>query len=301
MTPDRLGKATVLLLCLLAFTPALVAQTTPQTSESMEYVNLLLRWAHLLFGILWIGHLYFFNFVQGGFEGKLAAEMKKVVVPELRPRALFWFRWGAMWTWVTGLFLLAVVYWMGFKPVEDATGKVISGWSANKGMGYACVALIFVAFFVYDVISKKLGPMTPAGIGANLVLLAGMIAVFALVGKMEGRALYIHTGALMGTTMMMNVWMRIWPNQQKIITAIKNGTPPDAGMVALAGARSRHNTYMSVPLLLLMISNHYPAIYGSTDPYKLELKNYLILALIIGIGFAVAKMLYSKAGKVTGF
>jgi uncharacterized membrane protein len=301
MRRDRPGIAVLLLLCLFAFAPALAAQTTAQTSESMEYVNLLLRWAHLLFGVLWIGHLYFFNFVQGGFEGKLAAEMKKAVIPELRPRALFWFRWGAMWTWVTGLFLLAVVYWMGFKPVEDATGHVISGWSADKAMGYVCVGLIFVAFFVYDVISKKLGPMTPAGIGANLVLLAAMIAVFALVGKMDGRALYIHTGALLGTTMMLNVWMRIWPNQRTIITAIKNGTPTDPAMVALAGARSRHNTYLSIPLLMLMLSNHYPAIYGSADPHKLELKNYLILALIIGIGFAVAKMLYQKAGKVTGF
>ena len=99
----------------------------------------------------------------------------------------------------------------------------------------------------------------------------------------------------------MNVWMRIWPAQQKIITAIKDGTPPDAALVALAGARSRHNTYMSVPLLLLMISNHYPSLYGSANPHKLELKNYLILALIIGLGFAFTKMLFQKAGKVTGF
>src|SRR5262249_44917415 len=155
-----------------------------------------LRWAHVLFGILWIGHLYFFNFVQGGFEGKLAAEMKKAVIPELRPRALYWFRWGAMWTWVTGLFLLAVVYWMGMKPVVQITGEVRGG-SGDKAMGYACVAAIFVAFFVYDVISKKLGPMPPAGIGANLVLLAAMIALFGLLGKMDGRALFIHTGALL--------------------------------------------------------------------------------------------------------
>ena len=100
-----------------------------------------------------------------------------------------------------------------------------------------------------------------------------MIAVFALVGKMDGRALFIHTGGLLGTTMMMNVWMRIWPNQQKIITAIKTGTPPDAALVALAGGRSRQNTYMSLPLLLLMISNHYPSLYGAD---KIEAKNYII-------------------------
>jgi uncharacterized membrane protein len=288
MRRDGPGIAVLILLCMIGFAPALAAQDTVQTSEAMDYVNLVLRWAHLLFGILWIGHLYFFNFVQGGFEGKLAADMKKVVIPELRPRALYWFRYGALWTWVTGIFLLGIVYWMGFKNT----------WSGDKAMGYVSVALIFVAFFVYDVIAKKLGPMTPAGIAANLVLLAAMIAVFGLVGKMDGRALYIHTGGLLGTAMMMNVWMRIWPNQQKIITAIKGGTPPDAAMVALAGARSRHNTYMSVPLLLLMVSNHYPTLYGGQVP---EAKNYVILAVVIAIGFAVANVLYKKAAKVTGF
>jgi uncharacterized membrane protein len=100
---------------------------------------------------------------------------------------------------------------------------------------------------------------------------------------------------------MMNVWMRIWPAQQKIITAIKNGTPPDAALVTMAGGRSRQNTYMSVPLLLLMISNHYTSLYSSANPHKLELKNYLILALIIGLGFAFTKMLFQKSTKVTGF
>src|SRR5687767_11865793 len=198
MSRDRLGTSLLLLICLLVFAPAVVAQTTAQTSEPMEYLNLVLRWMHLLFGILWIGHLYFFNFVQGGFEAKLAAEMKKVVVPELRPRALYWFRWGAMWTWVTGLFLLAVVYYMGFKPIVQANGEV-TGWSADKMMGYLSVALIFVVYFVYDIVTKKLGPFTPAGIAVNLVLLAGMIVVFAKIGRMDGRAVFIHTGGLLGT------------------------------------------------------------------------------------------------------
>jgi uncharacterized membrane protein len=287
MRRDRLEASFLLIACLFAATPAAAAQTVAQTSEAMEYVNLLIRWAHVLFGVLWIGHLYFFNFVQGGFEGKLTADIKKVVVPELRPRALFWFRFGALWTWVTGLFLLGIVYYMG-NPT----------WSADKPMGYASVALIFAAFFVYDVISKKLGAMTPAGIGANLVLMAAVIAFFGLVGKMDGRTVFIHTGGLFGTAMMLNVWMRIWPAQRKIIAAVKGGTPPDAALVALAGARSRHNTYLSLPLLLLMVSNHYPSLYGGTQP---EARHYVALALVIGVGFAVARMLFQKAGKLTGF
>jgi uncharacterized membrane protein len=288
MRLDRVRFAVLLVLALFLSASNVVAQTTAQTSDAMEYVNLLFRWAHVLFGILWIGHLYFFNFVQGGFEGKLTADIKKAVIPELRPRALFWFRWGAMWTWVTGIFLLGIVYYMGFKNT----------WTTDKSMGYACVLAIFAAFFVYDIIAKKLGAMTPAGVGANLVLLAAMIALFGLVGKMDGRAIYIHTGVLLGTAMMMNVWMRIWPAQKKIITAIKAGTPPDAALVALAGGRSRQNTYMSVPLLMLMISNHYPAIYGDATP---GIKHYVALALIIAIGFGVTKVLFQKAGKVTGF
>lgn len=296
MRRDRLLFAALLGLCLFTTATGAVAQSTAQTSMVMDAVNMVLRWAHVLFGILWIGHLYFFNFVQGGFEGKLTADIKKAVIPELRPRALFWFRWGAMWTWVTGLFLLGIVYYMGLKPgIREGELK---GWSTDPTMGYMTVAAIFVVYFVYDLVAKKLGAMTPAGLGVSVVLLAGMIALFGYVGKMDGRALFIHTGGLLGTAMMMNVWMRIWPAQRKIITAIKAGTPPDAALVALAGGRSRHNTYMSVPLLMLMISNHYPTIYGDAKP---EMKHYLALVLIIAIGFAVTKALFAKAGKVTGF
>jgi uncharacterized membrane protein len=287
MRRNRPEIAVFLVLCLAALSQGAGAQTTAQGSDAMESLNLLFRWAHVLFGVLWIGHLYFFNFVQAGFEGKLVADVKKAVIPELRPRALYWFRWGAAWTWITGIFLLGIVYYMG-SPT----------WTADKSMGYVAVLLIFVAYFVYDVMAKKLGAMTPQGIGACLVLLAAMIAVFALVGRMDGRAVFIHTGALLGTTMMMNVWMRIWPAQRQIIAAIKSGQPPDAALVGLAGARSRHNTYMSVPLLFLMVSNHYPSTYGGASP---EAKHYAILAAVIAVGFATAKVLYQKASKVTGF
>src|SRR5688572_19984368 len=191
MRRDRPGTAVLLLLCLFVFAPALVAQTTTQTSEGMDYINLILRWLHVLFGILWIGHLYFFNFVQGGFEGKLAADLKKVVVPELRPRALYWFRWGAAWTWVTGIFLLGLVYYVGFKDT----------WTSDKAMGFAMVGAVLLIFFVYDIVAKKLGPFTPAGLGVNLLLLAGMIVAMGCVGKFDGRALFIHTGGMLGTVM----------------------------------------------------------------------------------------------------
>ena len=92
--------------------------------------------------------------------------------------------------------------------------------------------------------------------------LAAIVAAYVYVGHFSQRATLIHTGVLFGSTMAFNVWFRIWPAQQKIIRATKDGQAPDAALVALAGTRSKHNTYMSVPLVFTMISNHYPTIYG---------------------------------------
>lgn len=85
----------------------------------MQGLEAILRWLHILVGVLWIGHLYFFNFVNGPFAAKLDGPTKKVVVPELMPRALFWFRWGAAWTWITGFLLLGILYYMERLVVES--------------------------------------------------------------------------------------------------------------------------------------------------------------------------------------
>jgi len=106
--------------------------------------------------------------------------------------------------------------------------------------------------------------------------------------------LYIHAGLIFGSIMALNVWMVIWPAQKKIITAIKEGTAPDAALVAQAGLRSRHNTFMSVPLVFTMISNHYPTMYGNTY------RDIYLLGVII-LGFASVRALYGKSAKVSGF
>ncbi len=106
----------------------------------------------------------------------------------------------------------------------------------------------------------------------------------------------MHAGATLGTIMALNVWMVIWPNQKRIIAATKAGTPPDAAEVATAGLRSRHNTYMSIPLVFTMISNHYPTVFGIAP-----LQRDLILANLIAIGFVAVRLIYGKATKVPGF
>ena len=124
----------------------------------------------------------------------------------------------------------------------------------------------------------------------GFVILAIIIFAFIHVGGFGYRGYVIHTGALLGTIMAANVWMRIWPAQQKIITATKQGQPPDATLVAMAGARSRHNTYMSVPLLWTMIEQHTT---GFASP--------VYLLVVILLGWALVYWLYTKAGQVKGF
>ena len=244
------------------------------------FLQLVLRWAHVVVGVIWIGHLYFFNWVNGPFQGKIDGPTKKAVNPELLPRALYWFRWGAAYTWVSGFLLAGMVYY-------DSETLLPPDSTLGKGAGVGLSLLLIVAvFFVYDALWKAMAKNEQAGVIASFILVAvlilGMWQVFA------PRAVYIHVGMLFGTIMAMNVWMRIWPAQKKVIAATKAGTPPDAAIAGMAGLRSKHNTYMSVPLVLSMISNHYATVYGSDH-------GWITLIVLVAIGWGLTKLLYMKA------
>jgi uncharacterized membrane protein len=253
--------------------------------EINNMIQLILRWAHVVAGITWIGLLYFFNFVNGPFAKTMDGPTKKLVVPELMPRALYWFRWGAAWTWITGILMGGLIYYHGRIVFEDPN-------SNNPWLWLAIVLVILaVGFVIYNFIMKAITNVVVAS-SICLVLLAGVYLLLEYVGKFGGRSLYIHTGLILGTMMAANVWMVIWPAQRKIIAATAGGTAPDAAVVASAGLRSRQNTYMSVPLVFMMISNHYPTMYS--QQYR-----DLCLAGVIAVGFAVVRWLYAKAGKVS--
>src|SRR2546422_3250744 len=249
------------------------------------------RWIHILVGILWIGHLYFFNFVNGPLQAKLDGPTKKSVNPELMPRALFWFRWGAAWTWITGVLLLAIVFYMGEQAVNGA-------FTAGS---YVMIAVTFLAVFVYDALFKSsLANNIKAASSVAFVLLAIVVAGFVYFGNFSYRGTLIHTGALFGTVMAFNVWFRIWPAQQKIIRAVKEGTAPDANLVKLAGLRSRQNTYLSVPLLWAMIGQH--TTYFSGGNLGIPGSYYWVFWLvIIAIGWHIVFHCYKKSAKVQGF
>jgi uncharacterized membrane protein len=156
-------------------------------------------------------------------------------------------------------------------------------------MGAVAISLVLigVVFFVYEAVWKAAGKNERVGVGVLYGLF--VVLLFFLSRIFTGRALYVHAGMLMGTIMIMNVWMRIWPAQKRIIQAAKGvAPPPDASVPAMAALRSKHNTYMSVPLVFTMVSNHYPTVYGVDE-------SWLVLAVILALGFALTKLLYLKS------
>ena len=256
----------------------------------MSAIESILRWLHVFVGIIWIGHLYFFNFVNGAFAGTMDADTKKKVVPELMPRALFWFRYGALWTWITGVLLLAMVFYHGGTVLEDGNWTL---WT------FLMIAVTFLAAPVYDVLMKSIKDIRIAG-AVGLVLLGVILFLMQNQGGFSYRGYNIHAGVLFGTIMAFNVWMRIWPAQKKIITAIKNGEKPDPDVVALAGTRSRHNTYLSMPLLWAMLNTHTTYFAGGNLCMSSQCGWVTFLAFTI-VGWAVINLCYRQAAQVKGF
>ena len=131
----------------------------------MEGLEAIFRWLHIFAGIIWIGHLYFFNWVNGPFQTKLDGPTKKIVVPELMPRALYWFRWGAAYTWFTGILLLMIIYYHGQQALASG-----AEWSAGS---IIMIAVTFLAVFVYDALWKSpLANNLRAGVIVSFLLLS---------------------------------------------------------------------------------------------------------------------------------
>jgi uncharacterized membrane protein len=259
-----------------------------------EWLNLLARWTHVFAGILWVGSTYYFTWLDGRFteqekEGRGGGGAGQVwmvhsggfYVVEKRKgleldRHLHWFRWEAAATWLSGVFLLVLLYYMGGGMV-DAGVRDIGVWTA-VGVG---VGTLVVGWLVYDLVLHPL-------LGRNEKLFAVVafalvcLVAYGLTRVISGRAAYIHVGALFGTIMVANVWQRILPAQRKMIAALREGRTPDERLAASAKFRSKQNTFMAVPVVFTMISNHYPvATYGHEY-------NWLILPALVLAGWAAA-------------
>jgi len=250
--------------------------------DTMNLVESLTRWIHVVAGILWIGLLYFFNWVNSAFAPTMDADTKRKVIPELVPRILYWFRWGAAWTWISGVILLTIVYYQTGLVFDDGVG-----WGLPA---YVALALTFLGVYIYDVLLKTVLKNPNVTFVVMWVLVSLSLYLFDRWAGFSFRGYSIHLGAMFGSTMAFNVWYRIWPAQRKIITAIKNGEAPDGALLALAGARSKHNTYMSIPLIFAMLSQHMT--WAATPGY---------MSLVVLGGFFAVRALYAKAPTVKGF
>ena len=263
-------------------------------NDFLNFLNPISKWLHIIAGVTWIGLLYFFNFINGHFAATMDGATKKKVVPELMPRALYWFRWGAAWTWFTGIILLYIIFWNGSLAMGESVGTVMFEAGAEVTMWAHIMLLVtFLSVFVYDFIYKS-------NLAKNVRLVTIISFILILIieylmiqfGQFSYRALNIHIGAMFGSIMAFNVWFRIWPAQQSIISSIQDGEAPDSDLVALAGLRSKHNTYLSVPLIWTMINEHTVVFSGKVFGYP-----GLVLAIIIPLGWHIVFQLYKRSAK----
>ena len=266
------------------------------TFNLSEWLNIAARWTHVFAGIMWVGATYFFTWLDGRFvemdsENHPSGNAEKHVwmvhsggfylvdkqkKPSLIPAKLHWFKWEAMITWLSGVVLLFLVYYMGGLMVDEnmeETVPMIAG-----------IGTLLLSWPVYDFLWRsKLGSNQMLGAIVSYILLVGMI--FGLTHVMGGLAAYMHVGAMMGTLMMLNVWMRILPAQRKMVAALNEGKEPDLALGERAKMRSKHNTFMAVPVVFIMISNHYPVTsYG--DEW-----NWVILSVLVLAGWGAAKII----------
>ena len=257
-----------------------------------EWLNLAIRWFHVFAGILWIGTTYYFTWLDARLREEESAAKSPgeeaqvwmvhsggfyVVEKRKTPgrRELHWFRWEAMFTWLSGFALLVLVYYWGGALVDpDVTTNA-------RGVVISIVALC-VAWIVYDLLVRT--PLVRNDLAFAAVCYALVVAyAFGLSRYLSGRGTFIQVGATFGTIMAANVWMRILPPQRRMIAATKRGEKFDERLAESAKQRSKHNTFMVVPTVFTMISNHFPtATYGRRD-------NWLILSILILIGWIAAK------------
>ncbi len=246
-----------------------------------EWLNLLIRWVHVFAAILWVGSTYYFTWLDGqmrrggdkpvwmvhsgGFY--TVVKQKTLGVP---PGEVHWFRFEALATFISGYLLLNLVYYHGGLMVDPMDPSV----SAMQG-GLIGTAALVAGWIVYDLLVRSpLVKNEPAFGALGFILILALASVLARY--ISARATYIHIGALFGTIMVLNVWMRILPPQRRMIAAAATGEPFDATLAAGAKERSKHNTFLAIPTTFIMISNHFPtATYG--NDYAVAVLGALIL------------------------
>lgn len=239
-----------------------------------EWLNLAVRWVHMITGIAWIGASFYFVWLENhlersnpreGLSGDLWAihgggiyHLEKYkLAPHQMPETLHWFKWEAYATFLSGITLLAVVYYLNAQLYLIAPGSDMSVATAIA----ISIGSLIAGWVVYTTLCDSPLGKTPVLLGLILFALLVLAAWgFSLI--YSGRGAFIHVGAIIGTVMVGNVFRVIMPAQRALVGAIEAGREPDPALPAKGLLRSRHNNYFTLPVLFIMISNHFPSTYG---------------------------------------
>lgn len=253
------------------------------SSSFAIWIEYLLRFSHLVAGVAWIGSSFYFIWLDSAFEtpekprrnveGELfmvhggfyyQVEKRKVYPGEL-PKILHWFKWEATLTWITGFALLIAVYYLQGASllIDPSILKLTQLQAISLSLGLAA-AFWFIYDFIWHYLTKK-----SLNVFLSLTLLALLIYINA--HAFSGRGAFIQTGFMLGSMMLLNVWIRILPGQKKMIADAQNGKIPDYSFSVKSKIRSVHNTYFVFPVLMIMISNHYPVLYNHPQNWVLLL------------------------------
>ena len=267
------------------------------SAEVRELLDLAFRWVHVVAGIMWIGNSLLWNWMDRNLEPP--RESREGVAGEIwllhsggfyqvqkdlagwdRARPLHWFKWQAYTTWLSGAALLVVVYYLsgGALLVDASVADLSAGAAVAIGVGVIAGGWVAYHFALGRVVDRA------GAMGALIGLLAVVAVAFGLTRVFSGRAAFLHVGAMLGTLMAGNVWRVIMPSQRQLVEAVEAGRLPDPGPALLAKSRSIHNNYITFPVIVLMLSAHFPGIYG----HRL---NWLLLGILVAGGAGVRHLM----------
>ena len=266
----------------------------------IELTDLVARWVHVIAGIMWIGNSMLFNWLDRNLrpssraigEGSALGEIwllhsggfyfveKTLLADQPLPRPLHWFKWQAYTTWLSGMALLVVVYYLGGRAVlADPTVAPLSHAQATL-LGLGAIA---GGWAIYEAMQRFVAPRAPRVAAVVWVVALTAIAI-ALTRLLNGRAAFLHVGAMLGTIMAANVFFTIIPSQRELVATVSQGRGGDPTVSARAKRVSIHNNYFTFPVIVLMVSNHFPSVYGSS-------RSWLLLLVLIASGAAVRHVL----------
>lgn len=269
-----------------------------------EWTEFAVRWLHVITAIAWIGSSFYFIALDLGLNRDIPGPadgeewqvhgggfyhiQKYLVAPEAMPEHLTWFKWESYSTWLSGAALLMIVYWAGGEIfLLDPTKADLTLWQGVL----ISAATIAVGWLVYDVLCKsRLGDRPTLMMLALFAIIVGMS--WGLNQVFTGRAALLHLGAFTATIMTANVFFIIIPNQRVVVEDLKAGRTPDPKYGKIAKLRSTHNNYLTLPVVFLMLSNHYPLAFGTETAW-------IIASLVFLMGVTIRhyfNSLHARAG-----